>query len=487
MNSVLNEIIYYIGLIGLVGGLISYIVMLAKKIKTSEESNSLKEFILKNKIEFGVPALSFLVGFILLNIAFFTNSYNRNYLSNNSIDIKWYSYILVYFIGSLFIISLISLIFIFYIHLYVDKFKLVKKTKIITFTSLIVLTVIFFFSYTEGLAPYLEYPLANCLHIGLRGIKVFNYYNDSSSYSNGINIFLYAIFILSGACLVLYVADYKLYKEYGHHDLITNTFLVGFPMGIVGARIWYVVLDISAEGSSSIYVQNFWNIFDVRNGGLGIMGGAILGIICGVSQLLIVKYAKKKEAYKEFSLLKAIDIIVPCILFAQAIGRIGNFFNNEVYGYLTYISPWEWLPSIIKNNMYYDHGDILSTTMNGVKYSGEAALNFYKSNGYFYIPLFAVEFLTNLSGYFIIEYGIRKALGKYHSDGSLLGCYLIWYGLTRVFLEPMRTGADYYLTSYITSFVMIGLGVLVIVLAFINKEYLKKKGLLWYKKKEEND
>lgn len=478
----MNSFIYYLGLILFVIGLIGFPYMLYKCKATEKDVKSIKEFTILNKYKIGIPALSFYLGFILLNVAFFNADSTIYYLSKNSISVKWYSYLLVYLVGSLLAFSVLYLIYFLYFVLYIDKIKLSKKFKVISLVTSIILILLTFIGYTEGLAPYLMYPLANCLHIGSKGIRVFNYYRYGSEYSSGLNIYLYAIFILSGACLVLYVADYKLYKEYGHHDLITNTFLIGFPSGIIGARLWYVILDISANGSSSIYVTNWLNIFDLRHGGLGIMGGAILGIIAGISQLLVVKYAKHSEKYKEFSILRAIDIIVPCILFAQAIGRIGNFFNNEVYGYLT--STWNFLPSIIKNNMYYDHGGTLSITVDGVKLVGVDALTYYKENNLFYIPLFFVEFVTNLTGYFVLEYGIRKGLKKYHSDCSLLGGYLIWYGLTRLILEPMRTSADYYKTSWITSIFMIVGGLLIVIFFVINNYVFKKKKLLWYKEKE---
>ena len=138
--------------------------------------------------------------------------------------------------------------------------------------------------------------------------------------------------------------------------------------------------------------------------------------------------------------------------------------------------------------MYFQHGSILSTEVDGVSLIGETALHYYLENGKFYVPLFFVEFLSNLAGYFILEYLIRKLLGKYHSDGSLLGGYLIWYGVTRAILEPLRTEADYYATSEITSYIMIGGGLLIVALAVFNNFYIKKNRLLWYKNyNEEND
>lgn len=478
---IIHEIIYYIGLVLLLGGFIANIVFLYLIKKYEKKYTSLIDILKKNWIQLGSSTLAFTVGLVLLNVAFYIDPYTSTFLEEANIVIKNYHQAMVYIFGPLFAISLMIFIYSLFVKLYIEKIEVNQKIFSYSVGISLALTIVFFGLWGEGNAPYLEYPLANAIYFGAQGIKLINIYRYGDFYQDGISIYLYAIFILFGACLVLYVCDYKLYKIYGSHDLITNTFLVGFPFGIIGARLWYVVLDISS-GSNYFLGSNWTNIFNFRDGGLGIMGGAILGIIAGVSQVLIVKYAMKSPRYKNFNLLTAIDIIIPCILFAQAIGRIGNFFNNEVYGGLVDISGWEFLPTWIKNNMYFNHGTILPHEFdNGTKISGLEALNYYLENGKFYMPLFFVEFFSNLAGYFILEYLIRKLLGKYHAEGSLLGAYLIWYGVTRAILEPLRTEADYYGASEITSYVMIAGGVLIVVLAYINKYVIKEKRLLWYK------
>lgn len=481
------EITYYIGLVLTFGGLITSIVFLYFIKKNESKYESFIDLIKKNLIKLGIPTLAFILGFVLLNLAFYLDPNTSIYLETNNITIKWYHQVMVYLFGILFAISLMAFIYSLFIKLYIEKFEIKRKYTTMALGFSLALTIVFFFLWGEGNAPYLEYPLANAIYIGAKGIKLVNIYKYYDNYTDGLTIYLYALFILSGACLVLYVCDYKLYKIYGKHDLITNTFLIAFPSGVIGARIWYVILSVSS-GSTDFTGANWVNIFNFRMGGLGIMGGAVLGIIAGVAQVLVVKYGMKRSQYKNFSLLKAIDIIIPSILFAQALGRIGNFFNNEVYGQLVDISYWEFLPTWIKNNMYFQHGSILSTEVDGVSLVGETALHYYLENGKFYVPLFFVEFLSNLAGYFILEYLIRKLLGKYHSDGSLLGGYLIWYGVTRAILEPLRTEADYYATSEITSYIMIGGGLLIVALAVFNNFYIKKNRLLWYKNyNEEND
>ncbi len=484
---IVHEVLYYLGLILILGGFITNIVFLYQIKKHEEKYDSFVSIIKKNLVKVIPSSCAFAVGIILITVAFYIDPYTVDYLKETGISVLWYDQLFVYLFGPLFALALMTFINSLFIKLYIEKFEFPKKLITLTVGISLALTIVFFFIYGEGNAKYLEYPLANAIYIGSKGLKFVNIYvhgngsHGTGLYGDGLAIYFYAIFILFGACLVLYVCDYKLYKLYGKHDLITNTFLVGFPAGLIGARIWFVVLSVSS-GSNAFTGENWVNIFDVRDGGLGIMGGAILGIIAGVSQVLIVKYAMKKPDYKHFSLLTAVDIIVPCILFAQATGRLGNFFNNEVYGGLVDMSYWEFLPTWVKNNMYYQHG--FAIPRDGL--SGLDAVNFYKESGQFYLPLFAVEFFTNLAGYFILEYAVRRVLRKYHPDGSLLGGYLVWYGITRAILEPMRTNADYYGASEITSYVMIGGGILIIVLAILNKYIVKRKGIWWYKNQTEN-
>ena len=109
--------------------------------------------------------------------------------------------------------------------------------------------------------------------------------------------------------------------------------------GIIGARLYYVLFNLS------YYSHNVAEIFKIWNGGLAITGGTIAGLIT------ILLYCKK---YKVNS-LKVLDIIVVALLLSQAIGRWGNFFNSEAYGisveYKTLVNL-KIIPQFIIDNMY---------------------------------------------------------------------------------------------------------------------------------------
>ena len=304
-----------------------------------------------------------------------------------------------------------------------------------------VVAFIAFFVYTNGLAPYLSYPVSN----GLSFSKGF------VTPENGTpNIAFYALCILSGAILVYFICDHYMYKEYGKHGLLESTFFVAFPAGIIGARIWYVVGNWNQEFAG----EPFWHVFAVWEGGLTILGGAIMGIVVGVAWFLWRNKGK--------SIWFALDMVLPTILIAQAVGRWGNFFNCEVHGLVDSVDHWKWLPEIIWRNAQY------SST--GLDLRGTDQM---------YVPLFFIEFISNLLGYFILAHVFDKALGKYHEPGDIGFGYIIWYGLTRVLMEPLRSksyqmGNNGY-WSWVWSMVFVLVGTFIIVVNHIVRHIIAKK------------
>ena len=110
-------------------------------------------------------------------------------------------------------------------------------------------------------------------------------------------------------------------------------------------------------------------------------------------------------------------MIVPNILIAQSIGRWGNFFNQEVYGDCISKDSVSWIPNFILKNM-----------------NGGAI---YCRSGYVATPLFLYESLLTFLGFILISVVIRKVFTK-KVDGELGAMYLIYYGVVRIIMEPMR-------------------------------------------------
>ena len=338
--------------------------------------------------------------------------------------------------------------------------KLFKWVRIVMF-SCIPLSLGFFLLAGEGMAPYLFYPLANGIVINGHGFGLYNYLNEGSSeHAGGLHIAFYGVVILAGAIIAYKISDHHMYQKYGRHGIIDGCFLWAFPSGIIGARIWYVVGNWNGDGAggpnySQYCADGQWfKMFAIWEGGLTILGGAVFGIAAGVIYMLIRR--------KYVDIRVAVDLIVPTILIAQAIGRWGNFFNHEVYGQKVAMESLGFLPTWLRNQM--------ATAFYGGVPTAEA-----------YIPLFLIEGAINIAGYFIIWYGVRLLWKKGRALGDLAGCYLIWYGIVRMILEPLRDRSynmgQNGLWSFWNSMVYVLLGLAVIAGCQLYAWYRKKHGL----------
>jgi len=202
----------------------------------------------------------------------------------------------------------------------------------------------------------------------------------------GIMIALAAI-----AAIILSIIETKRRGETTEHVLNAALFIV--PPAIIGARLYHVIDEWA------FYSQNPRLIFG--GAGLGIFG-AIAGGIIG---LLIYSKWKKLDA------LRGLDICAPGIILAQAIGRWGNFFNQELYGYPSDL-PWA---------IYIDPNHRLPG---------------YKAFSYFH-PLFLYESLWDFLGCFFLLFLGRK-FGHRLLSGDIFFIYVIYYSIGRFFLEGLR-------------------------------------------------
>lgn len=222
----------------------------------------------------------------------------------------------------------------------------------------------------------------------------------------------YAIFILVGALIALFLSSYRAHKDGFDWTFFGSIFLVAFPCGIVGARIWYVIAQWQDFAS-----HPFPDIFELWNGGLAIQGGAIGGVLAGA---LVAFFFRKGVP-----LLKCTDYAVPTILVAQAVGRWGNFFNQEVFGHAVTPQSWSFLPSFITYNM-----------QNGSLPMGNSFVTL--PEGSIAAPLFLIEGVLNVAFFVLITKGLTSLLGRRYRDGDSTFAYFIAYGLVRYVMEPMR-------------------------------------------------
>lgn len=321
--------------------------------------------------------------------------------------------------------------------------------------------------YLEGVAEYLEYPLAAGIVINQNGINFFNGQNRFDSvHSGGLHIAWYGVIIVFGAIVAYLICDHRMYKKYGRHGILESTFLVAFPAGIIGARIWYVVGNWERDGFNT----NFASVFNIFNGGLTILGGAVAGIIVGALWVIF------RRKYVDIRI--ATDFVVPTILIAQAIGRWGNFFNIEVYGNVVNVSQgWSWVPTWIQNQMrLFAYASDIPAGLDPSLYNGLSLVP-----GYMNAPLFLVESLLNLAGFAIISYLIPLIWRKHRAPGTNLSFYLIWYGTVRIIMEPLRNPSynmgNNNQWSFINAAIYIGVGILFLIGFEAFYFYRLKKGL----------
>lgn len=211
-----------------------------------------------------------------------------------------------------------------------------------------------------------------------------------------IQIYWYSIFIFIGMLVACFLIYKEAKKREIEEDFLVNLTFNTIIIGIIGARLYYVLFNFS------YYLDNPVEIFQIWNGGLAIHGGIIAGL------LFIIYYCKKHEV----NLWKILDIIVVGLIIAQAIGRWGNFFNSEAYGPITTAAHLKSLgiPQFIIDGMYI--------------------LGEYRQPTFFY------ESVWCLFG-FLAMLIIRQY--KYLKIGQLTSFYLIWYGIIRFIIEAMRT------------------------------------------------
>ena len=216
----------------------------------------------------------------------------------------------------------------------------------------------------------------------------------------GLQIYWYAIIIVSGIALALWMSNREAVRVGLKEDDMTNFILWALPIAIIGARLYYILFDLEP------YLADPIQIFNTRSGGLAIYGGLIAAVI------VLIVYTRHNFIDPWLFL----DVVAPGVMLGQAMGRWGNFTNHEAYGGETTRQFLEslHLPQFIINNMYID--------------------------GAFRQPTFFYESMWSLLGFILILIVRKKLLVK---RGELFLSYVIWYSFGRFFIEGMRTDSLY--------------------------------------------
>ncbi len=243
-------------------------------------------------------------------------------------------------------------------------------------------------------------------------------------------IFWYGILIVTGALVGAYVATLEAKRRNLDVDHVWNALLVVLILGVIGARLYHV---LSTPTGSAIglqyYLDNPIEILNFRQGGLGIYG-AVAGGILGI--WLYCRYAK-------LQFWNLVDLAMPGLAFGQAIGRWGNFFNQELYGF----------PTTLPLGIPIDAAHRLPQFADLTQYPVETTR---------FTPTFFYESLYMLAIGFVLLFIARR--WKNAKPGDQLILWAVFYGFGRFLTEFQRP--DAWLLSGIATAQLIGLALIVI-------------------------
>jgi phosphatidylglycerol---prolipoprotein diacylglyceryl transferase len=240
----------------------------------------------------------------------------------------------------------------------------------------------------------------------------------------------YGVIIVTGLALALWLAMREAERRDLQKEIFADLMLWAIPIAIISARLYYVIFEWD------YYSQNLSQIPKIWEGGIAIHG-ALIGSVA-------TAYFFTKS--RGVSFWKLADIAAPSIILGQAIGRWGNFMNQEAHGGEVTRSFLEnlYLPEFIINQMYI--------------------------GGTYYHPTFLYESIWNILG-FVLLLSLRKVNLR---RGELFLTYVIWYSIGRFFVEGLRTDS-LMLTEYLRIAQTISIFLIVFAVALIT--YRRKKGL----------
>jgi len=203
--------------------------------------------------------------------------------------------------------------------------------------------------------------------------------------------------------LAILLAMYHTKREGHNPDIILDMALIIVPLAVIFARIYYVVFQWDA-----IYAppSPFWKVFAIWEGGLAIYGGIIGGFLGVILYWLFIS----KKQIKLYSLL---DILAPSLILGQAIGRWGNFVNQEAYGAIIDNPAWQWFPVAV----------------------------FIEADQQYHMATFFYESMWNFLVFAFLFFYFKNS--KTRKPGNVFWFYLLLYGIGRLVIEGLRTDSLY--------------------------------------------
>jgi phosphatidylglycerol---prolipoprotein diacylglyceryl transferase len=239
----------------------------------------------------------------------------------------------------------------------------------------------------------------------------------------GVALHAYGVMLLLGILAAVWLTGRRWTRRGGDWDLVFRVAMWGVAGGVVGARLYHVITSWN-----EVPDPKWQGVFEIWRGGLGIWGGILGGVLAGA----IVVRSSGNSVYR------FMDVVAPGLLLAQAIGRWGNYFNQELYGKPTGL-PWGLEIDVQNRPQQY----ISSTTFH---------------------PMFLYESLWCLLGVGVLVLIDRRF--RIRAPG-LFALYVMWYTAFRTFEETLRIDPSHeYLGQRLNFWVSIGVFVLAL-LAFM--------------------
>lgn len=238
----------------------------------------------------------------------------------------------------------------------------------------------------------------------------------------GIEVYMYAICIVTGIIVAAILCNINKEKFENKFENILDIGIFSLFFGIIGARIYFIIFNLE------YYLNNIKEVFNFRDGGLAIYGGLITGIL---TTIIICKI-------KKIDILNVLDYVIPFVALAQAIGRWGNFFNVEAYGYET---------------------DIF------------LRMGIFTSDGYIEVhPTFLYESICTILIFFIL----RKLQKNRKFKGEIFLLYCILYSGIRFFIEGLRIDSLMFYNFRISQILSIIIFLISIIMFYLTKKLSKK-------------
>ena len=249
-------------------------------------------------------------------------------------------------------------------------------------------------------------------------------------YIGPLFVHAYGLAYVFAVAAAIFVTRWRWRKVGGDPDIAYEAAAWGFPAGLIGGRIYFLIT------TPSQIPPHWWGPFAIWKGGLGIWGGIVCGVLGG---LYIIR---KRLTHGD--VLRFMDAAAPGLLVAQAIGRIGNYFNQELFGKPSSL-PWALKISPDHRPPGYEHFATFQ-------------------------PTFLYEIIWNLSlAGFLIWLGNHRRI----KPPGLMALYVAGYSAFRVFEETLRIDYSVHVLGMRLNFWIAGLACLAGLAWFV---WIQKRG-----------